>query len=217
MTFEELHILMDTLLERASSPWVDPQQKDIFLNIALNDWPNWLYESGFEKSQKRRTELGVLVKKHTFSGGSVLKKNEIPKLRFTVGMRGYFAYYDYDANNNLIEVKDWAPISPVSHDERAEAARDPFRKPTDLFPLYIEYNSDPIEVYEILSDNTPIKVEVSYLEDPGVIDGLNKPKERLGLPRMVCEKIAQLAVTKVLEVQGSPRYPTAANELQRSA
>lgn len=209
--------MMDVLMDKTTMPWLDPMQKDVYLNLALDDWPNWLYE-GFEKTARRRTELGDLVRHYTYtSKGKILNKGEMPKLRYVVGVRAEFWFYLSDGNGNLIEEKDIVAVEPMGHDEVGVAYLDPQRMPTDCFPFYTEYKNGEIAVMEIHSDNAPEMVEVAYLEDFGKIDGLNNPDGSLALPDMVCRKIVQLATVKAQGGTTDPRYEVSAAELMRGA
>jgi hypothetical protein len=214
MTFEQMHLMMDVLMDKTTMPWVDPMQKDVYLNLALDDWPNWLYE-GFEKTARRRMEFANLVRHHTYGNGKLLKKADTPTLlRYVVGMRGEWWFYAYDDAGKVVEEKDWMPVVPMGHDELGVAYTDPDRVPTDNFPVYTEYRDASLgEVFEIHSDNVPLRVEVSYLEDFGKVDGLNDPTGSLQLPDAVCRKIVQLAAVKAQAGMMDPRYEAGSAEL----
>ncbi len=42
MSFEEMHSQMDVLMDKTTMPWLDPLQKDVYLNLALDDWPHFV-------------------------------------------------------------------------------------------------------------------------------------------------------------------------------
>ena len=211
-----MHNQMDVLMDKTTMPWLDPMQKDVYLNLALDDWPNWLYD-GFEKSARRRTELSDLVRHYKAEGKKVIDKREIAKLRYIVGIRGQYWFYEFDENGKAVEVKDIIPIEPMSHDEIGVAYTDPQRRPTDNFPFYSEYKDGEVPTIEIHSDNIPVFVEVSYLEDFGTINGLDDPNEKLTLPDPVCRKIVQLAAVKAQAGTMDPRYEASNAELQRAS
>lgn len=217
MTFEQMHTEMDVLMDKTTTPWLDPLQKDVYLNLALEDWPNWLYE-GFEKNARRRTEFGDLVRHFEKENSNIISKPEITGLKYVVGVRAKFLFYEEDEKGGLVERHDIVPVSPMSHDELGTAYTDPHRTPTDVFPFYTEYkDTRGIPVFEVHSDNVPGMVRITYLEDFGKIDGLNSPTESLLFPDSVCMKIVQLAVVKAQSSTQDPRYETSNIELQRSS
>lgn len=206
MTFGEMHILCDVLLDDSSYEWFNAEEKDLILNMAQSEYLKNRY-SEFETSEKRREDLRLLTNYTTFGAGSTIDLSTLTGFFTVASLEGTFNYVPCeDASPIVITV----PIEPCQLDDYRTRIRNSLIKPTDRKPIYIQYT----DTIEIISDTVPTAKKMFYLVLPTRIDGENTPSGTPDFPEHCHEEIVNIAVRKFIEIrEQSNRYQTQSNEI----
>jgi len=201
MNYIQMHERIDVLLDKHDLPWFQPQEKDIFLNMAVNEFVKSRY-SEFELNEKRREDLRTLV---SYKYGNDVLIYVPQDFLFSLSVVGVFEIYE--CNNIKIEERS---IKPVQLDDYYKVTNDPFNKASNKFPVYIITPTG----FLIKSDSNAKAWTLTYLKKPNVIDGTNKPYETLNLPEHTHDEIINIAVRKLLFSIGQETYTIQANEIK---
>lgn len=210
MTALEMHDLADLLIDKANAPWFNADEKTRFINLAIFEFAKTRYRA-FELNEKRRSDLLPLVRTVTYSNTSKINLNSIsPKFMFALNLSGDFD----DATCGAI--KNTA-VKPIQLDDYINIQGDPFNKPTDSSPIYIQRNDGTNDLIEIISETTPSKLELNYLKYPTeIFVDTGNPFNNINsdLPDYTHEEIVNLAVRKMLQNIESGLYQSQINEIE---
>ena len=211
MTILEMHKLADLLIDKADAPWFTSEEKDMFINLAVNQIVDVNYRV-FEKDEEARAKLNTIVK--TTNLGTVAQVNltAINDFRYTLALKGTTP----DKCGNLISRK----ISPVQWDDEAGNQNDPFNKNSNTNLGYVQVNAQvgtpavDSNVLNILSDTTPTEVTLVYLKTPTNVNSISTPIVNCELPVSAHEEVVDLAVRKMLgTVESQVQYQMQSNEI----
>lgn len=203
MTFAEMQERLDVLLDKSDLSWFVSQEKDIFLNFAVNEFVKKRY-SEFETNEKRREDIRTLITSLTDGTGTSVVT--LPSdFMFALSLKGVFPVTECGTVENKENF-----IRPIQHDDINKILEDPFNKPLNSNPVYISTSS----TFAIQSETAPISWELVYIKTPVVVDATNFPNNTLDLPPYTHEEIVNLAVRKMLYDIGSPQYQVQLNEIQ---
>jgi len=201
MTFAQMHEDLDVVLDKHDFPWQEPEEKDIFLNFALNEYVKNKYAE-FEVNEKRREDIRTLI----LSLSGVSSSITLPAdFLFAISLKGTFQIVDCGIPTNK-EIF----IRPIQHDDINKITDDPFNKPSDKHPVYISNATG----FTIESDNIPVSWTLKYLKEPLPIDGTNNPAGSSDLPNYTHEEIINLAIRKILASIEKDTYQLQLNEIQ---
>jgi hypothetical protein len=196
-----MHERIDVVLDKHDIGWHEPEEKDIFLNFALNEYVKNKHAE-FEVNEKRREDIRTLVLVSTGAGVNVALPSDF---LFALSLKGVFQVVDCG-----VPVNKERFIRPIQHDDINKIADDPFNKPTNDHPVYISTSID----YTIKSDNAPTSWTLTYLKVPVAIDGTNNPTVSSDLPSHTHEEIVNLAVRKIMASIEKETYSLQVNEIQ---
>jgi acetylglutamate synthase len=201
MTFAEAHEKIDVIIDKHDLPWFEPEEKDIFLNFAQQEFVNQRY-SEFEVNEKRRQDIRTLIT--TFSAGAVSSITVPSDMLFVLSLKGTF---------NVVvcgqTVERETHIRPMQHDDVNKIINDPFNVPTNDEPVYVT-NANTLT---ILSDNTAISTELTYIKEPLVIDAVTNPTGVFSTPTYTHNEIVNIAVRKILGSIEQQNYNLQINEI----
>lgn len=199
MTFSEMHERVDVQLDKHDVPWFEPEEKDIWLNFALNEIVKVRYKE-FEKNEKRREDIRTLVTTLTGSGATVA----IPSnFMFALSLKGTFDVVECGISKVVERF-----IRPIQHDDVNKIKGDPFNSPSNFHPIY---TSTEIS-YEIDSDSSPSAWTLTYIREPVPIDGTNNGSQSSNLPKYMHEEVVNVAVRKILGSIEKQNYPVQVSE-----
>jgi len=210
MTILEMHKLADLLIDKADAPWFTSDEKDMFINLAVNQIVDVNYRV-FEKDEEARAKLNTIVK--TTNQGSVDEVNltAINDFRYTLALKGTTP----DKCGNLVTRK----ISPVQWDDEAGNQNDPFNKNSNTNLGYVQENKEignpavKSSVLKILSDTKPTNVILVYLKTPTNVSA-SGTIVNCELPDSVHEEVVNLAVKKMLgTIESQVQYQMQSNEI----
>jgi len=201
MTVAEMHILCDEILDKSNAPWFNAIQKDIYLNLAQEEYVETRYKE-FEVNEKRRKELISLIRRSDFNNISVINLSNIPDLYYILSIIA-----EINDCGNLIKKS----VKPVQHDDFGKSQEDPFNRNDNENPGYLEINNGTSNLVEILSEDVPNKVSMVWLKIPRKIDlSTNTDCE---LPVITHKEIVDIAVRKMMFVTENPSYQVQINEI----
>jgi len=210
MTALQMHELADLLIDKANAPWFNPEEKTRFINLAIFEFVKTRYRA-FELNEKRRSDLLPLVSTASFTNTSKINLNNItPEYMFALNLWGSFN----DAPCGPILR---ASIKPIQLDDYINIQSDPFNKPTDSSPIYIQRNDGTNDFIEIISETIPTTLELNYFRYPREIfvdPGNPFNNVNSDLPDYTHEEIVNLAVRKMLLTVESGQYQGQINEIQ---
>jgi hypothetical protein len=204
MTIAEMHDLCDLLLDKSGAPWYNPVEKDTFLNLAHMEFTETRYRE-FEFNEKRREELLSLVRTFSVTNQSTIDLGTVPDFLFVLNISGKWEDGCEPSGERL------ESISPVALDKLAGSQADPFNRNDDSNPGYIQRNNGTTNLIEILSENTPVSLELNYLKIPVKVDfnaGIDSE-----LPVGTHEEIVNIAVRKMMMVVEDGKYQIQLNEM----
>jgi hypothetical protein len=203
MTIIEMHDRIDLLMDKADAPWFNSTEKDDWINQATLEFV-FNKHAEFEFNEKRREDLLTLVRTFVNTNTSTIATNTItPEFLFALNLSG-----DFDDNACGLPLKG-EPIRPLQLDDYKSLMRDPFNKPTDENPSYIQRNNGTDNLIEVLSDTTPTRLELNYLKYPvAVFRDVAVPTNNVDsdLPAHTHDEIVNIAVRKMLANIESANY-----------
>lgn len=201
MTFAEAHETLDVIIDKHDLAWFEPEEKDIFLNFAQQEFINQRY-SEFEVNEKRRQDLRTLITTVTGSGFSV----PVPaNLLFVLSLRGEFTV---DKCGNITQRE--SHIMPMQHDDINKVIHDPFNKPSNTEPLYITEANQ----FLIKSDSAPTSWELVFIKTPIVVNGTSNPSGVFETPEYTHNEIVNIAIRKMLGSIENENYALQVNEIK---
>lgn len=200
MTFADIHELIDVELDKHDLPWFEPEEKDLWANLALNEFVKTRYRE-FEINEKRREDIRTLIRTSTGNTSTVA----IPAdFMFSLSLKGTFNVTEC----GTVVTKERF-IRPAQHDDINKMKNDPFNEPTNDYPLYVSSQSG----YTIESESTPVGWTLTYLKVPTQIDGTNTPAGVPDLPDYTHEEIVNIAVRKIMGSIEKDTYQLQVNEI----
>ena len=205
MTFQQMHDLVDTMLDKAQTAYFEPAEKDVFLNLAQNELVKAKYKL-FEVNEKRREDLLPLVRQHNFVN-NVLNLDAVTDFFLILSVRG-----DFD----ICGQQQTVALKPRKFDEIYRTSDDPFNKVDDEHPGYVQYFNSALgfNSLEVRPATAVISNgEMMYLKRPAVIDGENTPGNSPDLPEHMHEEIVNVAVRKILLTIESQTYEGQVGEI----
>jgi hypothetical protein len=200
MTFGEAHERIDVIIDKHDLPWFEPEEKDIFLEFAQQEFVNTRYKE-FEINEKRREDLRTLITTSTGTGASV----SVPAdMLFVLSLKGMFNIQDCGKTVN----REYS-IRPMQHDDINKILNDPFNKPLNSDPSYVTTANE----FSIKSETAPNSWELVYLKSPDVVDGTNNPATSFVTPNYTHNEIVNIAVRKMLASIEQDTYQLQMNEI----
>jgi REP element-mobilizing transposase RayT len=204
MTIAEMHDLADLLIDKANAPWFSPDEKDRFINLAINEYVKNKYRK-FEIDEKVREDLLTLVSEvYSVNNTDLINLEIVPDFLFALRL-------EMDVNS-VCGLLTGVPITPMQQDDFSESQRDPFNKATDKYPQYLQNTQAGNRTIQVYSDVIPTQVRMIYLRQPVEVD-INTPTDS-DLPDHTHEEIVNLAVRKMLAtIEGFENYQAQINEI----
>jgi len=203
MTFLEMHEQFDLLMDKHEQPYFETEEKDKFLNIALKEYVKTRYKA-FEVNEKRREDLRPLIKT---SSGTTATVNlaAITDFWLSLSLQTTITFTECGTTYSIT-----SSVTPIQHDDYLKIKDDPFHKPTDRTPLYLDYST----YMTIFSDTVPTTWTLTYLKFPLVIDANATPGTSSDMPLHAQDEIIELAVRKAMVGTENPAYQAQLNEIQ---
>ena len=201
MTFQEAHEKLDVIIDKHDLSWFEPEEKDVFLNLAQQEFVNQRY-SEFEINEKRRQDIRTLVTTQVSTGNTITIPND---MLYVLSVKGEFIVTSLGQN----ELRETS-IRPIQHDDVNKIIHDPFNKPTNFDPVYIT-NSNEIA---IKCDSAASNVSLVYIKEPIAVDGTNTPNGVFDTPSYTHNEIINIAVRKMLGSIEQQNYDLQVNEIQ---
>lgn len=201
MTNAEAQEMIDVILDKHETGWFEPEEKDIYLNLALSEFVKDRYKE-FEVNEKRREDIRTLIKENTGAGATI---NAPADMMFVISLKGTFVLTDCGTAKNVERF-----IKPSQHDDINKVQSDPFNKPENKFPLYLTTSTG----FDVRSDTAPLDYTLTYIKTPVQFDGTNNPNGSIDLPDYTHEEIVNLAVRKILFILEKQTYNLQVNEIQ---
>lgn len=202
MTFTEAHERLDVMLDKHDLPWFEPNEKDIFLNFAQQEFVNQRYKE-FEINEKRREDIRTLIKTSNGLQSSIVA---LPAdMLFALSLKGTFTVTDCG-----VEYQRETHIRPMQHDDVNKVINDPFNSPTNSEPVYISNATQ----FLIKSDTAPASFELVYIKTPTVVDGTNNGNGSFDTPDYTHNEIVNIAIRKMLGSIEKQNYNLQVNEIE---
>jgi hypothetical protein len=213
MTFLEMHTLFDVLMDKSGRPWFNASEKDLFFNLAQNEWVKTRYKE-FEVNEKRREELSPLVRSITFGAVTDINVSTVTDFMFVLAMEITYTYTNVCAGTSQPRT---TYAKPMQLDDFYKVKDNAILKPSQRYPVYIEYATSPSARILQIHGTTPTAVRMFYLKTPAAINGTSAGTQNNSpdLPVWAHEEIVNVAVRKALENVESPRYQTQMMEIQK--
>jgi hypothetical protein len=204
MTIAEMHELADLLIDKANAPWFSPDEKDTFINLAINEYVKNKYRQ-FEIDEKVREDLLTLVSDiYSVNNTNLVNLEAVPEFLFALRL-------EMDVNS-VCGTLTGVPITPMQQDDFSESQRDPFNKATDKYPQYLQNTQAGNRTIQVYSDAVPTQIRMIYLRQPVEVD-IVAPTDS-DLPDHTHEEIVNLAVRKMLAtIEGFENYQAQINEI----
>jgi hypothetical protein len=202
MTFAEAHERLDVIIDKHDLPWFEPEEKDIFLNFAQQEFVNQRY-SEFEVNEKRRQDIRTLIT--TALGGNSSTIAVPSDMLFVLSLKGNFNVTD--CNRTILRE---TYIRPMQHDDVNKITYDPFNSPTNSSPVYVTNATS----FSIKSDSTPTSTELTYIKEPSVVNGTTNPSGVFETPDYTHNEIVNIAVRKMLGSIEQQNYNLQVNEIE---
>ena len=206
MTIAQMHTLCDLLLDKADSPWFNPTEKDLFLNLAQIEFVETRYMQ-FESIEKRRAELLPLVTKADYNSLSIINLDLVVNFLYVLSVRALMTDTCSTSGVRL------TPVAPIQLDDFAGMQQDPFNKFSDSNVGYTQFNNGTNNIIEIHSETVPNQIQLAYLKRP--IDVSITVPTNSELPDSTHEEIVNIAVRKMMMTVQDPNYQVQLNEIQQ--
>jgi len=204
MTIAQMHALANLLIDKADAPWFIPEEKDDYINLAINEYTKNKYGQ-FEVKEKVREDLLTLVSSaYVVNLTNIIDLDAVPDFLFVLRVE-----MDVQASCGLLT---GVPVVPVQQDDFSESQRDPFNKATDKYPQYLQNMQSGARTLQVYSNTVPLQIRMIYLTQPVTVD-INAPTD-CNLPEHTHEEIVNLAVRKMLgTIEGFQNYQVQQNEI----
>jgi hypothetical protein len=199
-----MHTLADLLIDKANAPWFTPDEKDIFINLAINEYVKNKHKQ-FELNEKVREDLLTLVSPtYTVVTTDVIDLDVVPSFLFVLRV-------EIDVVSTCGPLRG-IPVTPMQQDDFSESQRDPFNKATDKQPQYLQNVQGGARTLQVYSDNQPTEIRMIYLQQAVEVD-INTNTD-CNLPDHTHEEVVNLAVRKMLgTIEGFQNYQVQQNEI----
>jgi hypothetical protein len=201
MTFAEAHERLDIIIDKHDLPWFEPEEKDVFLEFAQQEFVNSRYRE-FEINEKRRQDIRTLI---TSVGGTGATVNVPSDMLFVLSLKGEFNVVDCGKT-----VKRTYHIRPMQHDDINKVINDPFNSPQNDDPSYLTNANN----FSIQSDTAPNSWTLVYVKSATPVDGTNAPTGTFDTPDYTHNEIVNIAVRKMLASIGEDTYQLQMNEIE---
>jgi len=200
MTFGEAHERIDVVIDKHDLPWFEPEEKDVFLELAQNEFIKTRYAE-FEVNEKRRQDLRTLIATSTGASTTV----GVPAdMWFVLSLKGTFSIRSGNGTKTIE-----TSIRPIQHDDINKTYNDPFNKPSNEVPSYITNAS----TFTIVSESSPSAWTLTYLKTARKPDGENSPSTSFELPVHTHDEILNIAIRKMLFSIDKDTYQLQLNEI----
>ena len=201
MTYQQMHERIDNLLDKSDLPWFNSEEKDNYLNMAVNEYVKKIHAE-FEVTEKRREDIRPLITIASGGGSSIPLPSDF---MFALSLKGTFRVADKCGT-----IRDKiVPIKPAQWDDINKMRLDPFNKPTNEHPVYTSTSTSMV----IEADTVPSNWTFVYIKYPTPINGTGLPNDTLELPEYTHDEIVNLAVRKMLMTVESQSYQVQLNEI----
>ena len=200
MTFGEAHERIDVIIDKHDLPWFEPEEKDVFLELAQNEFIKTRYAE-FELNEKRRQDLRTLIATSTGAGSTVTVPAD---MWFVLSLKGTFS-----VTSGNSQVTQEVAIRPIQHDDINKTLNDPFNKPSNNLPSYITNASS----FSIVSGSAPSAWTLTYLKTASKPDGESNPSQSFELPIHTHDEILNIAIRKMLFSIDKDTYQLQLNEI----
>jgi hypothetical protein len=199
-----MHTLADLLIDKANAPWFTPDEKDIFINLAINEYVKNKHKQ-FELNEKVREDLLTLVSPtYTVVTTDVIDLDVVPSFLFVLRV-------EIDVVSTCGPLRG-IPVTPMQQDDFSESQRDPFNKATDKQPQYLQNVQGGARTLQVYSDNQPTEIRMIYLQQAVEVN-INTNTD-CNLPDHTHEEVVNLAVRKMLgTIEGFQNYQVQQNEI----
>lgn len=203
MTIAEMHTYLDRLIDKANAPWFTPEEKDAFINDAIQEYVKNKYAK-FETVEKVREDLLTLVLEFTDTNTNTIDLDSLSNFWFVLRLQ-------VDIDSDCGELTG-IPVTPMQHDDIAASQLDPFNKATDEYPQYEQIFTGGVRTIRILSDNVPTSLKMVYLAEPVSVD-INTPTDS-NLPEHTHREVLNIAVRMMFANLEDPgQYQIQLNEI----
>ena len=189
MTFGEMYTNFQTLIDKSGSPYFPQEQFDALANLKYNAWTD-LEGRMIETTEGYMADLIYLYKVTSKANTSFIDKIvDTPSFRRRI--RFYSQYVDC---NGLTKYPNIRILSNATVDI---AQNDPLNKGIDADPACIATivpGGNP--GWQIFSDTTPVSLNMTYLQEPQVIDSANNPATVFQGPNYIAWILIQMVAYK---------------------
>jgi hypothetical protein len=188
---------IDTLIDKAASPYFNDAKKTVFFNLAYNDVVQTEYERYEQNDERSFRILSLQAPFSKANSNKILIPADVPNFMYPLRIRAKFNGTDCDGKPETF----WSNVRKTTLNKIDVARQDPFNKPIDRDPLYCQKNDTGNGQYiEIYSETTPVTIEGDYLKRPTVfvINTVGAPNAVFPQSDEVTHEIIQLAVKKML-------------------
>lgn len=170
-TNKELYDYVKKKVDEANKPYITQPVFATLYEEARSEWMKAKIKD-YETTEAVRRDLSDFDRSHTYSDGTVdAKLSDIEHLRYITAVHGDFTL-SCDGENRVYTI----PIVPMPKDKAFLALTDPFERPDDTEPFYIESSDTEIGKFlKILSSNPAKNLTVHYLKYPDAFDLKNNP------------------------------------------
>lgn len=166
MTHQQMHDLLDILIDKSNLPWFNTAEKDSFLTLAQNEFVKEEY-SKYESDERTKQNLSAVVRSFKINGPvKAFMLETLPQFMYLVSIAGYFQ----------TSCDKQEKVYTITHDENAtnttlnETAVHPLRQ--DRNPL-VTFSSAS------LANTTKSFIKPTNLGDlnSAISDPFNKPDD----------------------------------------
>jgi len=204
MTIAEMHTRIDLLIDKANSEWFTSDEKDEFLNMAIQEYVKNKHRA-FETDEKVREDLLTLViSPYEVFTTNIIDLDAIGNFLFALRLEA-----DIDGTCGPLT---GVPVPPRQQDDFSESERDPFNKSSDKYPVYLQSDSGGARTVTVYSDTTPSVLRLTYLRQPATVS-ITVPTD-CDLPIHTHDEICNLAVRKMFaNIESFEDYQAQMNEI----
>lgn len=203
-----MHVLFDELGDKAGNPWFSAVEKDLLINLASLELVQTRSDV-FEVNERRRQDLAKMTKPYSVSSTSFINVTSITDFLRVAALQGVFTKPGCSTETIT------SPIPPMPFDDYVDGMRDPWEKPDDKDPFYIQFNDGTItSKIEVKSATTPLTLLMFYIKMPVTVNSQSTPKVSSDLPSYVHAEIVNIAVRKAKGILNDPSYQVQLNEIR---
>jgi len=194
MTFQQMHDLLKTFLDKYDTPYFSSQQLDLILTRAMYELIENRFRN-FEGDERITQDLRPLVREYIVPVSQFNATTDALVLPNTHAVLTNMLYIvsircEYKCGDSY----KITYVKPVKHDELMAMMKDPFRKPTCDYPVYV-LRSGGIYIYPQCSYNN---FEITIIQKPTPINATGAPTGVPILPEQTHDEIVQIAARMLL-------------------